>query len=61
MQSLPDDSPIDNCLPWLQNIENEHLSDEENETEDIITRNFIPASLPSYHEDDAIENTLARM
>ncbi len=61
LQSLPDDGPIDDCLSRLQNMENEHLSDEENETEDIITRNFIPASLPSYHEDDAIENTLARM
>ena len=61
MQSLPDDGPIDDCLSRLQNMENEHLSDEENETEDIITRNFVPASLPSYREDDAIKNTLAQM
>ncbi|CAG8720803.1 17500_t:CDS:2 [Cetraspora pellucida] len=61
LQSLPENGPIDNYLPQVQNTEDESLNDDENETDDIIIRNFVPVSPRSHRENDTINDALARM
>jgi len=61
LQSLPKNGLIDKYLPKVQNINDNPLNDGENETEDMIIRNFIPIATTSYHENDAISDAFARM
>ena len=60
LQSLPEDSPIDDQLPWLDDIE-EDLDNDDNAPEDSISRNFIPVLLLSPNEECAITETLDRV
>ncbi|RIB17779.1 hypothetical protein C2G38_2186428 [Gigaspora rosea] len=55
LQLLPENGPIDNYFQQIQNI------NDETETENITTRSFVPVSPPLNHEDNAINNALARI
>jgi ATP-dependent DNA helicase PIF1 len=63
LQSLPNNGPIDDQLPQLEDVEGEYFNniDDETETEDIIASNFVPAPLPSPNEECAIGDALSRM
>lgn len=67
LQLLTENGPIDSYLQQIQSTEGQHLSDnetlndDENETEDILIRNFVPITPPSQSENTAISNTLERM
>ena len=60
LQSLPEDGPIDDQLPRLDDIE-EDLDNDDDAPEDSISRNFVPAPLPSPNEECAIAETLDRV
>jgi len=60
LQSLPNNGPIDDYLPKVQRND-DHSNDDENETEDIVTHNFVPLAPSSHREDEAINEALARM
>ncbi len=61
LKSLPDNGLIDDYLPKVQKTSDDHLDNDENETEDMVIRNFIPATPTSHRENDAISDALARM
>ena len=60
MQSLPENGPIDDLLPHIEDIEKE-VDNNNNDPEDSINSNFIPAPLPPPNEEHAIADTLSRI
>ncbi|GBC15565.1 ATP-dependent DNA helicase PIF1 [Rhizophagus irregularis DAOM 181602=DAOM 197198] len=60
LQSLPEDGPIDDQLPQIDDVE-QHFNDDDDVYEDMIGSNFVPAPLPSPNEEQAIGDTLNRM
>ncbi|CAG8622461.1 21469_t:CDS:2 [Cetraspora pellucida] len=61
LRSLPDNGPVDDQLPQLEDVEDEYFDNNDDEDEDIITSNFVPAPLLSFNEESAIADTLGRM
>ena len=59
MQSLPEDGPVDNRLPQIEGAEG--FDNDDDDSEDTISRQFVPAPIPSPNEECAISNTLNRM
>jgi hypothetical protein len=63
LRSLPENGPIDNQLPHIEDVEHLDLSDvdSEEDLDDAIGSNFVPAPLPSPNEDRAIADTFERL
>ncbi|RGB36292.1 hypothetical protein C1646_814122 [Rhizophagus diaphanus] len=57
---LPEDGPIDDQLPQIDNVE-QCFNDDDDVYEDMIRSNFVPAPLPLPNEEQAISNTLNRV
>ena len=60
LRSLPDNGPIDDQLPQLEDDE-ESFNDDDDGSEDTIGNNFVPALSPSPNEERRISDTLGRM
>jgi hypothetical protein len=60
LKLLPDNGPIDDYLLQVQRND-DNSNDDDNETENMVTRNFVPVVPSSNREDDAINEAIARM
>jgi len=60
LSSLPENGPIDDRLPRIEDTE-ECSDDDDDNSEDVIGSNFVPAPIPSPNEDRAIADALDRM
>ncbi|CAB4410504.1 unnamed protein product [Rhizophagus irregularis] len=60
LQSLPEDGPIDDQLPQIDDVE-QRFNDDNDVYKDMIGSKFVPAPLLSPNEEQAISDTLNRV
>jgi hypothetical protein len=60
LKLLPNNGPIDDYFLQVQRNDN-NSNDDDNETKDMVTRNFVPVVPSSNREDNAINEVIARM
>ena len=59
LQSLPENSPIDDQLPQFKDVKAEDFDNDDDKPEDLIRSNFVPTPLPSPNKENAIADTLS--